>query len=206
YMVASKESVREEEPAIWQSTERVPPVTRSWHNYMCNGVISDFKASVLRVSSTLYNEKHLPDAQYEFPNGYNCSFGTERLRITEGLFDPSTVKGLTDKAAHGVCETVMKSISLCDPGIRKALYSSVVLTGGNTLLEGYRDRLIRELPQKIPQDMKLKVFAKQNPVERRANAWFGGATFAALGAFQQMCISKQEYDEEGSQCLERKCP
>lgn len=29
---------------------------------------------------------------YEFPNGYNNTFGVERFRICEGLFDPSNVK------------------------------------------------------------------------------------------------------------------
>ena len=29
---------------------------------------------------------------YEFPNGYNNTFGVERFKICEGLFDPSNVK------------------------------------------------------------------------------------------------------------------
>lgn len=34
----------------------------------------------------------MPTVHYEFPNGYNCDFGAERLKIPEGLFDPSNVK------------------------------------------------------------------------------------------------------------------
>lgn len=34
----------------------------------------------------------MPTVHYELPNGYNCDFGAERLRIPEGLFDPSNAK------------------------------------------------------------------------------------------------------------------
>lgn len=34
----------------------------------------------------------LPTYHYELPNGYNFDVGAERLRICEGLFDPSTIK------------------------------------------------------------------------------------------------------------------
>ena len=33
---------------------------------------------------------------YEFPNGYNNTFGVERFKICEGLFDPSNVKVSVD--------------------------------------------------------------------------------------------------------------
>ena len=35
---------------------------------------------------------NIPGVAYEFPNGYNDTFGVERFRICEGLFDPSNVK------------------------------------------------------------------------------------------------------------------
>ena len=34
----------------------------------------------------------IPTVHYEFPNGFNYSFGVERYRLCEGLFDPSSVK------------------------------------------------------------------------------------------------------------------
>lgn len=58
-------------------------------------VIQDFQASVLQVSDSPYDEKvaaQMPTLHYEMPNGYSTDFGAERLRIPEGLFDPSNVK------------------------------------------------------------------------------------------------------------------
>lgn len=31
-----QEAVREGSPANWKRKEKLPQVTRSWHNYMCN--------------------------------------------------------------------------------------------------------------------------------------------------------------------------
>lgn len=42
--------------------------------------------SLIRVAA------QMPTVHYELPNGYNCDFGAERLKIPEGLFDPSNAK------------------------------------------------------------------------------------------------------------------
>ncbi|KAH0626043.1 hypothetical protein JD844_000746 [Phrynosoma platyrhinos] len=100
---------------------------------------------------------------------------------------------------------------LCAAGVglsvrRTGLYGSVIVTGGNTLLQGFTDRLNRELSQKTPPSMRLKLIASNSTMERRFSPWIGGSILASLGTFQQMWISKQEYEEGGKQCVERKCP
>jgi actin-related protein len=42
--------------------------------------------------------------------------------------------------------------------------------------------------------------------ERRFGSWIGGSILASLGSFQQMWISKQEYEENGKSQVDRKCP
>lgn len=44
------------------------------------------------------------------------------------------------------------------------------------------------------------------PVERKYSAWIGGSILASLGTFQQMWVSKAEYDENGASISDRKCP
>uniref|UniRef100_A0AAY4BB10 Actin-like 6A n=1 Tax=Denticeps clupeoides TaxID=299321 RepID=A0AAY4BB10_9TELE len=209
YIIASKDPVREGSPASWKKKEKLPQVTRSWHNYMCNTVIQDFQASVLQVSDSPYDEQvaaQMPTVHYELPNGYNCDFGAERLKIPEGLFDPSNAKGLSGNTMLGVGHVVTTSVGMCDIDIRPGLYGSVIVTGGNTLIQGFTDRLNRELSQKTPPSMRLKLIANNTTVERRFSAWIGGSILASLGTFQQMWISKQEYEEGGKQCVDRKCP
>jgi len=54
--------------------------------------------------------------------------------------------------------------------------------------------------------MRLKIVAVQGTGERRFGAWIGGSILASLGSFQQLWISKQEYEESGKSQIERKCP
>ncbi|XP_010257796.1 PREDICTED: actin-3-like [Nelumbo nucifera] len=50
--------------------------------------------------------------------------------------------------------------------------------------------------------MKIKVVA---PPERKYSVWIGGSILASLSTFQQMWISKGEYDESGPSIVHRKC-
>ena len=53
-----------------------------------------------------------------------------------------------------------------------------------------------------PSTMKIKIIA---PPERKYSVWIGGSILASLSTFQQMWISKQEYDESGPSIVHRKC-
>merc|ERR1711953_679115 len=53
-----------------------------------------------------------------------------------------------------------------------------------------------------PSTMKIKIIA---PPEREHSAWIGGSILASLSTFQQMWISKQEYDESGPSIVHKKC-
>ena len=72
---------------------------------------------------------------YWFPNGYNREFGTERMSVVENLFNPSRIRGASANTMLGVPHVVSSCINMCDVDIRPSLYSSVIVTGGNTLLQ-----------------------------------------------------------------------
>ena len=93
---------------------------------------------------------------------------------------------------------------MCDIDLRPALYGSVVLTGGNTLIQGFTERLNRDLSNKTPATMRCKLIAANGVQERRFGSWIGGSILASLGSFQQMWISKQEYEEGGKSQVDRK--
>lgn len=206
YMIASKEGVKEKEKPLWTKKANLPEVTPSWHNYMQKRVIQDFQQSVLQVSETPYDEKTvsaLPTSHYEFPNGYHQDFGCERFKIPEILFDPSVNLGGSMLA---VGQIVTTSVGMCDVDIRPSLYNSVVVTGGNSFLQGFPERLNRDLSVRIPSSMRLKIISANGSAERRFGAWIGGSILASIGTFQQMWISSQEYKESGKSQIDRKCP
>lgn len=210
YMIKSKEAVNFMEPAKWKKKD-IPEVSKSYHNYMLKDVYQDFAASVVQVMDTPYEQstaETMPNVHYEFPNGYNQDFGYEKYKVCEGLFDPNAIKDLpSGNSMLSVGNVVTTSVGMCDIDIRSSLYSSVIVTGGNTLLQGFTDRLNRDLSAKTPPSMKLKIISgTTGSAERRFSSWIGGSILASLGSFQQMWISKQEFEEGGKSCVERKCP
>ncbi|RWS15596.1 Actin-like protein 6A [Dinothrombium tinctorium] len=208
YLIASKEAVNEGDPPKWTRKTTIPEVTKSWHNYMVKEIVQDFQSAVLQVFDSPYDREtveNMPTVHYEFPNGYNQDYGSERFLIPEALFDPSNIKGVPG-SLMGIAQIVTTSVGMCDIDIRPSLYGSVIVTGGNTLISGFTDRLNRDLSTKTPPSMRLKIVSPSGNTERRYGAWIGGSILASLGTFQQMWISKQEYDEGGKSQVDRKCP
>lgn len=209
YMIQNKEPVSLMETAKWKKKD-IPEVTKSFHNYMVKDVLQDFAASALQVMDTPYDNstaETMPTVLYEFPNGYNQDFGAEKFKLPEGLFDPSVIKDLpSGNTMLSAGHVVTTSVGMCDIDIRPSLYSSVIVVGGNSLISGFTDRLNRDLGTKTPPSMRLKIISATGTAERRFSSWIGGSILASLGSFQQMWISKQEYEEGGRSCVERKCP
>jgi len=208
YMIAGKEPVNENQAAKWTKKPNLPEVTKQWHNYMVREVLHDFQAVALQVNDQPYDKSKveiMPTFHYEFPNGYNKDFGGERFLIPESLFDPSNIKNLPG-SVMSMSQIVTTSVGMCEIDVRPQLYGNLIITGGNTLIQGFNDRLNKELSSKTPPSMRLKLVSTNSNTERRYGAWIGGSILASLGTFQNMWISKQEYEEGGKSLVDRKCP
>jgi len=153
----------------------------------------DFDTEMKEAAESSDKEK-----TYELPDGNIITVGSERFRCPEVLFQPSFI----GKEASGIHDTTFQSIMKCDVDIRKDLYSNVVLSGGTTMFAGIGERMTKELTALAPSTMKIKVVA---PPERKYSVWIGGSILSSLSTFQQMWISKNEYDESGPTIVHRKC-
>ncbi|KAH8393294.1 hypothetical protein KR215_002788 [Drosophila sulfurigaster] len=200
YKIASKDVVKERDNARFTLRKLPENLTQSWQNYMTQLMMQDFQMNVLQVLENPYDERvaaQIPMVHYEFPNGYHQDFGSERFKIAESLFD---------NAMLGAGQLASTSVGMCDADVRLSLFGSVVVTGGNTLLQGFPERLNRDLQLRAPSNTRLKMISANGSVERRFGAWIGGSILASIGTFQQMWISSQEYEEAGKSQVERKCP
>uniref|UniRef100_A0A2K5SEE7 Uncharacterized protein n=1 Tax=Cebus imitator TaxID=2715852 RepID=A0A2K5SEE7_CEBIM len=130
------------------------------------------------------------EQSYELPNGQVITIGNERFRCPEALFQPSFL----GMESYGIHETTFNSIMKCNVDIHKDLYANTVLSGGTTMYPGIADRMQKEITALAPSTMKIRIIA---PPERKYSVWIGGSILASLPSFQQMWISKQQYEEYG---------
>jgi actin-related protein len=138
------------------------------------------------------------EQNYELPDGQVITVGAERFRCPEVLFKPNFI-GLEQEGIH---KLAFQSIMKCDVDIRKDLYNNIVMSGGTTMFNGIAERMQKEIKALAPDSMTIKIIA---PPERKYSVWIGGSILSSLSTFEEMWISKAEYDEAGPSIVHRKC-
>ncbi|CAJ1077516.1 uncharacterized protein LOC117823778 [Xyrichtys novacula] len=140
------------------------------------------------------------EMHYTMPDGQVVTLGTERFRAPEILFKPE----LIGRDHYGMHESIFKSILSSDIDLRRCFLGNIVLSGGNTLLDGLPERLQAEIKGLVPPDMG-KAVRVTSPKDRDFSVWSGGAVLANLQTFSSTWISQEEYEEYGPQIVFRKC-
>lgn len=113
-----------------------------------------------------------------------------RFAATELLFRPDMagIKG------EGVVQCTYDSIQKCDQDLQITLYSNIVVTGGTSLLPGYKERFERDLfdiaSDAARTDIKIDI-----DLPRRYSAWVGGSMISSLSTFENMGINYSEYED-----------
>jgi len=156
-------------------------------------VAEDYDQELAKADTSSDLEKN-----YELPDGQVITVGAERFRCPEVLFKPT----LIGKESEGIHKLAYESIMKCDVDIRRDLYTNTVLSGGTTMFPNIDARLTKEMTALAPASIKVKIVA---PPERKYSVWIGGSILSSLSTFQEMWISKDEYDESGPGIVHRKC-
>ena len=169
-------------------------------------IVKDIKEKLSYVALNYDHEEESKKAEtsselekkYQLPDGNVVTIGSERFRCPEVLFQPNFI-GLEQDGIH---KLMFRSIMKCDVDIRRDLYNNIVCSGGTTMFEGFVDRLQREMTVLAPYETMVKIIA---PADRKHSTWYGGSILTSLGTFEEMWISKNEYDETGPSIVHKKC-
>ncbi|XP_066455522.1 actin-1-like [Eleutherodactylus coqui] len=165
-------------------------------------IVKDIKEKLCYVAEDIDAElrKKLQEVEdeYKLPDGNVIKVHNQRFRCPEALFAPDNI-GIE---APGIDTLLFHTITKSDIDLRRTLYSNILLSGGSSLFNGIDLRLTKELRSMVPADCHVKVSAPPDPM---LAAWMGGSIVSSLSAFQQMWVTKSEYQEIGPNIVRRKC-
>lgn len=122
---------------------------------------------------------------YEAPE---VLFGKEPLSVT--------------KEPGDLIDAIIESIRKCNTKLAKKLYSRIVLIGGGTLYQGFKDRFASEIKKKLPETLFVNVEADE---DRLIKGWRGGSVLISLKIFKEkeLWVTKKEFEEKGSSAVDR---
>lgn len=190
--------------------------------FVSKDITADERSFSSAIYNNLWNSKTIDSGNidmfttYKLPDGHKVKLGAERFRSPEILFNPQ----LIGHESPGIHELISLAIAKTDLDLRPMLYQNVILSGGNTLLAGFGERLIGELKalqrhnihlsgnwmnlrptNDYDTKLKIKIHA---PPERKYSTWIGGSILAGLSTFRKMWVTSQEYMED-PETIHRKC-
>ncbi|TDH72368.1 hypothetical protein CCR75_003404 [Bremia lactucae] len=121
----------------------------------------------------------------------------EMVTVPEVLFNPSDI-GINQA---GIAETIVQAVKACPIELSGAFYANILLVGGNTKFQNFRQRLERDLRPLVPDEFDIGFHQPPDPI---LAAWQGCCSLAKSDILSERIVSKQEYDEYGSNiCFQR---
>ena len=137
---------------------------------------------------------------YTLPDNHKITMGSEQFCCPEALFQPH-ILGRNFDGIHVICcKNILKSKQ--SDKITKDLFGNIALSGGSSLFPGLPNRLLNEINALVPSDVDPRVL---DVASRKDNVWIGGSIIASLPVFQDMWLTRQDYEENGPSYVHKKC-
>lgn len=130
-----------------------------------------------------------PESQKE---AHQLHLNVERIRVPEVVFQP-TIAGLDQAGIIEIASTILTE-RLADNPHRDNVFRDIFLTGGNTLFQGFEERLASELRAVLPAEQELVVRRADDAV---LDAWRGAAKWAGKKENRTNFITRAEFMEKG---------
>ena len=125
---------------------------------------------------------------------HQIHLNVERIRVPEIVFQPG-IAGL-DQAGVVEIATDILNQRLTKVYDGETIFKDIFLTGGNTLFEGFEERLRKELRAVVPVEARIELRRASDSV---LDAWKGAAQWSREAGSRNSLVTREEYQEKGSE-------
>ena len=134
-----------------------------------------------------------PESQRE---AHQLHLNVERIRVPEVVFQPS-IAGLDQAGIVEIASTILTE-RLANNSRRDDVLNDIFLAGGNTLFQGFDERLRTELRAVLPAEQSIKVRRAKDCV---LDSWRGAAQWGGKKENRHNFITKAEWAEKGGEYI-----
>ena len=101
---------------------------------------------------------------------------------------------------------ILKSISSVLLDIKKELINNIFICGGNSLIfNNYFNNLKDSLSKQLVSGTLVKLTSHPSKIERSLTSFLGASIVSSLNIYKESIVKKEEYEEHGSNIIEKKC-
>jgi centractin len=171
--------------------------TSEWH------LLDDIKNQFLRVAKSKEEFTAIAEGkaqknqkfEYKLPDGAVLSL-TEKQTVCGELFFQPEIAGLLNPSIPEMLDSSVKNL---ESELKSTLIKNIYVSGGNTKIAGFDDRLAEEVNKGVSQGHHRKIVVPR--ADRACTVWQGGAVLTNLNSINKMWITMKEYEEQGDRIL-----
>ena len=157
-------------------------------------IISDIKDIIFTPDDDTNKNYILPDKKNIEINDEFISY--MKKEIENKLFNEET----------NLKSIILKSISSVLIDIKKELINNIFICGGNSLIfNNYFNNLKDSLSKQLVSGTLVKLTTHPSKIERSLTSFLGASIVSSLNIYKESIVKKEEYEEHGSNIIEKKC-
>lgn len=154
-----------------------------------------------KIKHTLLAPDVTEGCNYQLPDGTTISLDSKVTQMASSMFKPSDLTKTS--SLHELLDSSLNK--LINNKLETSMFSSIILTGGNTSLKSYAEsckKAIQEVSGKA--GFSNKTFSFPNERIRSNCVWIGGSILCSIDNHLQYFVSKQDLAEFGDTVVDRK--
>ncbi|KAI5917717.1 putative chromatin remodeling complex subunit [Camillea tinctor] len=129
---------------------------------------------------------------------HQIHLNVERIRVPEVVFQPS-IAGVDQAGLVEIAGDILTQRLVGLAGVnRDDFLRDIFLTGGNTLFQGFDDRLRQGLTPLLPADAPLNI---RRASDALLDAWRGAAEWVGTPSWKAATVTRAEFQEKGQDYL-----